>query len=994
MVSKLITITLLLLKSGMAFISSNKVMVIKSRIYLASTQSSIKSFSDVSSIFEGLLLSSFSKKSISVSNRTKEQETVQNKFDRINREEGRRRWVKEIYNLKNSYTSGENNTLSGVGVIVELAKELLYSGIPEQVLELYATYYDLIFQPDGKNHGWKLNNAPVIPDTKLILTTIRAFVAMHEVNEALNLLRSVSRLGMVFDLTAKSMLIADLADSSSEGLQTALHIHTSMEARNETISLSACSVLLRGIWKYGMAPSEHQSKYLLEPTASQEGNHLQGHNFRLSPVKARDIACKIFDSCTSVKRIPPKVSGEFLRVMFRTAAAQTKMVYDRNFQVDILRTRKLKAEAGIKGVTDAMDHFKISWDINSADVLLDECLCVGDVAGVQFVADNMFRQKIWTRTSTFNAILRRYAENGDGESAYNLVTQVMAKSPLTTPNDETWELLLEACSKTARGRCYSKIVLADLRSAGAMTKAVWERLLEVQILARESFVETLQGMIDQGIQPGRTTIEIMLAAFRSVGDHEGALRLHAMLTQAEEARATQRYSILSGGTDQGVPSKCALSIMLPPPSRRSCILLLEFLRDAGLPSEAEAVLREMVVRTSGDQQRFAGIDVRPIALTLSGSDLIGSITAPDVPAFATVIEAWVQAGNWSAALKVFGEMEALGLQADSRVYNALIRAFGERGDVSSALGVFQEMRSSGFAVDTQVLQTVLDVCLLRKDPSDCAQACNMLESLAEEGLDLQQYSGDILMTSFPDALSLGSALVAMESADSGPASTVSVGLDVLSAMAQACRTEEGVEPLEGVLAMLGELGVRPDKETMEYFRPPPVPVANSPNSRHYLKKLLPHKQKMRSVLDLEPPEELQSDVSLPERGSFVRTAAVGGRSDMEPYFNPGDDSWAEHTAALGVVTKGGREVDEEYEEDEDDPSAGVLASSSMVIASTGGKTVGGMPRSRGADLQSLDGSDRSDRQKRRKADKVLSLTNSVPKKKPAQSNASSSLPKK
>ena len=39
-----------------------------------------------------------------------------------------------------------DETVPGIAMIIELAKELLYSGVPEQVVELYAAYYDLILK--------------------------------------------------------------------------------------------------------------------------------------------------------------------------------------------------------------------------------------------------------------------------------------------------------------------------------------------------------------------------------------------------------------------------------------------------------------------------------------------------------------------------------------------------------------------------------------------------------------------------------------------------------------------------------------------------------------------------------------------------------------------------------------------------------------------------------------------------------------------------------
>ncbi len=64
-------------------------------------------------------------------------------FARTSRIHGLERWINELLTLK-SLNSEE--TIPGIAMIIELAKELLYSGVPEQVIELYAAYYDLILK--------------------------------------------------------------------------------------------------------------------------------------------------------------------------------------------------------------------------------------------------------------------------------------------------------------------------------------------------------------------------------------------------------------------------------------------------------------------------------------------------------------------------------------------------------------------------------------------------------------------------------------------------------------------------------------------------------------------------------------------------------------------------------------------------------------------------------------------------------------------------------
>lgn len=79
-------------------------------------------------------------------------------FSRTNRIDGQEKWIKELFlykyeqNLKVIENARMNVTavlpITSPVLIIELAKELLYSGIPEQVLELYAAYYDIIVNPD------------------------------------------------------------------------------------------------------------------------------------------------------------------------------------------------------------------------------------------------------------------------------------------------------------------------------------------------------------------------------------------------------------------------------------------------------------------------------------------------------------------------------------------------------------------------------------------------------------------------------------------------------------------------------------------------------------------------------------------------------------------------------------------------------------------------------------------------------------------------------
>ena len=71
--------------------------------------------------------------------------------------------------------------------------------------------------------------------------------------------------------------------------------------------------------------------------------------------------------------------------------------------------------------------------------------------GIEYVATKMRDDKQFARTSTFNALLKQFAVNGDVESAHNIIYDVMMKDELTKPNSDTWGLYLECCAQSPKG---------------------------------------------------------------------------------------------------------------------------------------------------------------------------------------------------------------------------------------------------------------------------------------------------------------------------------------------------------------------------------------------------------------------------------------------------------------------------------------------------------------------------------------------------------------
>ena len=129
-------------------------------------------------------------------------------------------------------------------------------------------------------------------------------------------------------------------------------------------------------------------------------------------------------------------------MLFRVATTRTRGSYDRNFEADEYSDQQQRAKNGLRYAIEIMARYNVNFDVQTADVLIAECMLLGDVDGVKFVVQKMWACGLYARTSTFNVLLRKYADNGDGESAYVLVKTVMEKNEQTKPNSETYRYLL------------------------------------------------------------------------------------------------------------------------------------------------------------------------------------------------------------------------------------------------------------------------------------------------------------------------------------------------------------------------------------------------------------------------------------------------------------------------------------------------------------------------------------------------------------------------
>lgn len=143
---------------------------------------------------------------------------------------------------------------------------------------------------------------------QFLLILIRSFVAMDDVDTAIQLLQLYSNKGILFSAESKSLLITQLAESSVVGLQAALKIRTSMLRKNQPLTLQASISLLNGLYEFSMkkvslkedSDDEKENKVTEDKLIINFGAATQ-HLFKkmsskleLSPLQVMELANEIF----------------------------------------------------------------------------------------------------------------------------------------------------------------------------------------------------------------------------------------------------------------------------------------------------------------------------------------------------------------------------------------------------------------------------------------------------------------------------------------------------------------------------------------------------------------------------------------------------------------------------------------------------------------------------------------------------------------------------
>lgn len=868
-------------------------------------------------------------------------------FSRTNRIQGQTKWIRELRQLRfyleylqleikqdssvENLTACSRQVADQITFIVDIGKELLYSGIPEQVIMLYSSYCELLGkyrEVDAFPQNFQL------PDARLVIVTIRAFIAYRDVYGALELLQLCSRVGLIFDSESKSLILSDLAVSSSAGLKAALHLRKSMIMRNESMNSNACASLLHGLYLYGLTSTGFNPMILADEVDAMpfvESSTIYD--------KTYETALNIMEYITSFKpnklKRYSKVTREYLRLLFRLSEPTASQV-DSNFVDDTKGNLQLQSIQGLQSVFNTMSQYAIDWDIHLADILIQGCMELQDLPNVLNILETMQIKKLVCRTSTCNIILQKYADVGDADNALKLYNLMKSNRKFCSPNEESHNLVLEACQKTQAGMYLADIILNELIETDSMNKGTWDKYLFHLIRQGKSALQALAMYPINDIQMNDDTIKTVIDAYLSSSDSKKLskelIQVFELMVLAEETRLAYMSEIASKGTlDDNSTQVLSLEefavlnlktreeyvwiLCLPRPSTVITTKLLEYLKRHDMVDSSVSVLKKFtsLPQLTSIVATFDGTGKK--LLKSQGYLFKDSMQQPYFDMFAIAMETCISANQPLDAFQVFHMLEVflqqyavveeesrynISLSATDgddfsvtaasnitanksyvlprRIYRNLMMSFGLNDDLVAATAVFQEMLSYHLP-DIETLFNLVRLC--QRKPANLRKVINLLESLASDPrINLDIYSKDLLLQAFPDGITLGKALTAMETrawnalSDSSDCKDnfldnvvltepISASITVLNVLVQTIRKDTSLESLIGSLLYLGSLGIKPDEDTMEYFRMGTETIEiGSPNSRHVARSLNPHRERVRSLMDIEVPSQLKTDLRL------------------------------------------------------------------------------------------------------------------------------------
>ncbi len=749
-------------------------------------------------------------------------------------------------------------------------------------------------------------------DSMLMFYRIRSAIKLNRLEYAHHCFQETLRLGMNFDNDSLSHIVSDFAQISLPGLIIALDIRKFIDAQvgntgevQQKLTNHAYVGMCHGLLSYGFDSKKEDNsnnlKFLLPKeeiaTVIDEAlNHAK--TFSKSKKNQKLLACCLriisrynliqnrhnkngansyknpnYLNDNRIGKNPYESSEDDTEQELRMS--QMKRVHSQDATIKTFNDRLKMEENGITIYVETDDTnlknnywLNIPYSVSLTDALLQECLYNRDNQGLHTLVMNIFEMNL-LRTSSLNILLDYYT-NIDSKVVHLLFETMKLSNDVSLfgPDSKTNEILFDLCLKYESGKINkNNIGLTNfIKDSDNFNKGLWDRflvMLAMNSFSMENILDThLSNMIKVcRIPVDEATVLSLFKVFYKMNDFASVEVLYDALNEGQTIR--DEYD---NNNDKYKIDVDNIKCFLPSTSLEMKVVLLEMMRNEGLDVKAFDMLKQISSDHENNNDNYNHSNGNDIPLDVYEEMVV------------LTMEACITNSNPELVLEVLAFSEDYGLtKPTKRMYLALLQTFGLLNDIASTLGVFEEMCNT-IEIDSDCLHTLLDICVPRQDLRGVAL---LLQDLEQKGIDLNGYTGNILMQVYPDALSLGGALMKMENAQQQQrGDAVYCNLDVIGLLVQNLWKSDYVDELTSQLIKLGESGIRPDQETMEYFRLPELSSLTTTDARAM--KLLDPNRRRFSVLDIDSDTSIAMDADFISKPGQVRKFVDSGRLDT-PY---------------------------------------------------------------------------------------------------------------
>eukprot|EP01018_Ginkgo_biloba_P001839 Gb_27521 [translate_table: standard] len=325
-------------------------------------------------------------------------------------------------------------------------------------------------------------------------------------------------------------------------------------------------------------------------------------------------------------------------------------------------------------------------------------------------ASKIFQKMPERDVVSWTAMITGYAQNWQGEEALKFFRQMQAAG--VKPNSITFASVLRACASLEDLEQGMKIHEEINRSGFHSNIFVGNAL--VDMYAKCGSIKNARYVFDKIPQRNVVSWNAMVAGYAQNGQVDEALKLFQKMPDRDVVSWT---GMIAGYVQNGF-SEEALKLFqqmqltgMKPNSKTFASILPACANLAGLQQGME--IHEEIIRSGFQSDVFVAnalVDMYAKCGNIENAHLLfDKMPQRDVVSWTAIIAAYVQNGHGEEALKLFRQMQWVGVKPDSKTFASVLPAFAILAALEQGKEIHEQINRSGFQSDVFVGSALVDM---------------------------------------------------------------------------------------------------------------------------------------------------------------------------------------------------------------------------------------------------------------------------------------------